>query len=125
MYLDSAYEIWSDLRDRFSVSYSARSYQLRQQIMNLTQGQNDVSTYFTDLRIVWDEFKHFQPIAWCTCSTCRCHSARMWQASQEEDCTIGLNPSFSQVRSSILSMVPLPSLSKTFSIVVQEERHEY
>ncbi|XP_042015947.1 uncharacterized protein LOC121763921 [Salvia splendens] len=126
MYLENAYEIWLDLRDRFSQSDSARSYQLRQQIMNLTQGQNDVSSYFTNLRIVWDEFKHFQPIAWCTCSNCRCNSARRWQISQEEDCTmqflIGLNPSFSQIRSTILSMVPLPSLSKVFSMVVQEER---
>lgn len=35
---------------------------------------------------------------------------------------IGLNPSFSQIRSTILSMVPLPSLSKVFSMVVQEEK---
>ncbi|XP_041995781.1 uncharacterized protein LOC121745905 [Salvia splendens] len=35
---------------------------------------------------------------------------------------IGLNSSFSQIRSSILFMIPMPSLSKVFSLVSQEER---
>ena len=58
-----------------------------------------------------DEFKHSQPISWCTCRTCRCDSTSRWHKYQEEDYTmqflIGLNSSFSQLRSSILSVVPL------------------
>ncbi|XP_042051665.1 uncharacterized protein LOC121796960 [Salvia splendens] len=37
MYLDNAHDIWSDLHDRFSQSDSARSYQLKQQLMALVQ----------------------------------------------------------------------------------------
>ncbi|XP_042053398.1 uncharacterized protein LOC121798426 [Salvia splendens] len=75
MYIEDAHELWLDLRDRFSQIDSARSYQLKQQLMFLTQGSSNVNTYFTNLRIVWDEFKHSQPLAWCTCTTCRCDSA--------------------------------------------------
>ena len=35
---------------------------------------------------------------------------------------MGLNESYSQTRSQILMMEPLPSISKVFSLVVQEER---
>lgn len=45
---------------------------------------------------------------------------------QQEDCIIqflmGLNESFSQIRAQVLMIEPLPSLSKVFSLVVQEER---
>ncbi|XP_042005706.1 uncharacterized protein LOC121754408 [Salvia splendens] len=58
MYIDNAHEIWSDLRDRFSQLDTARVYQLRQKIMSLTQGNEDVNTYFTNLRILWDEYRH-------------------------------------------------------------------
>ncbi|XP_042067248.1 uncharacterized protein LOC121810552 [Salvia splendens] len=62
MYLDDAYAIWFDLKERFSIGDSARIYQLKQQLMSLSQGSSDVNTYFTNLRIVWDEFKSSQPI---------------------------------------------------------------
>ncbi|XP_042059385.1 uncharacterized protein LOC121803870 [Salvia splendens] len=126
MYLEDAHEIWSDLRIRFSQLDSARAYQLRQRNMSLYQGKDDVNAYFTNLRIVWDEFKHSQPIAWCICANCRCNSASKWHEYQEQECTmqflIGLNPVFSHIRSSILSMVPIPPLSKVLSLVLQDER---
>ncbi|XP_042027232.1 uncharacterized protein LOC121774418 [Salvia splendens] len=125
MYIDNAHEIWSDLRDRFSQLDTARAYQLRHKITSLTQGNDDVNAYFTNLRILWDEYRHSQPITWCVCGTCS-NSASKWQTYQEEECSvqflIGLNSSFSQIRSSILSMIHLPSLSKVFSLVLQEER---
>ena len=108
MYLDDVYEIWSDLKERFSLGDSARLYQLRQQLMTLSQGSSDVSSYFTSLRIVWDEFKNSQPLSWCTCNRCNCGSATRWHQHQENDCTmqflVGLNSTFSQIRSHILSL---------------------
>ncbi|XP_042012028.1 uncharacterized protein LOC121760423 [Salvia splendens] len=128
MYLDDAYAIWFDLKERFSTGDSARIYQLRQQLMSLSQGSSDVNTYFTNLRILWDEYKNSQPTSWCTCARCTCDSASKWNQHQENECTmqflIGLNASFSQLRSHILSMIPLPSLSKVFSLVIQEERQK-
>ncbi|XP_042028691.1 uncharacterized protein LOC121775724 [Salvia splendens] len=126
MFLDNAYEIWSDLKERFSLGDSARLYQLRQQLMTLNQGNLDVSTYFTNLRTVWDEFKNSQSLSWCNCNRCTCNSAARWHQHQENDYIvqflISLNPTFSQIRSNILAISPLPSLSKVFSLVVQEER---
>ncbi|XP_042045230.1 uncharacterized protein LOC121791295 [Salvia splendens] len=38
MYLDDAYTIWFDLKERFSTADSTRVYQLKQQFMSLSQG---------------------------------------------------------------------------------------
>ncbi|XP_057810051.1 uncharacterized protein LOC131024552 [Salvia miltiorrhiza] len=126
MYIDDARLIWNDLNDRFSQGNLARICQLKQQLHNLKQGSEDVGSYFTKLRIIWDEYKDFQPNRWCTCDTCRCHSSKKWNEYQMQECSmqflIGLNSSFSQIRSQIISMTPFPSLSRIFALVSQEER---
>ncbi|KAL6337510.1 hypothetical protein AAG906_037103 [Vitis piasezkii] len=49
LYLDSACDIWRDLNDRFNRQLSA-----------LNQGSLDVNSYFTKLKILWDELREFQ-----------------------------------------------------------------
>lgn len=99
LYLEDAREIWLDLRDRFSVCDSARVYQLRQKIMALSQGNDNINDDFTNLRIIWDEYKDTQPVSWCVCTTCRCHRSTKWRNQKEEECVmkflIGLNASYS------------------------------
>ncbi|KAL5566920.1 hypothetical protein UlMin_030084 [Ulmus minor] len=51
LYLDSAYEIWRDLCDRFSQENGPRVFQIKKQIFSLFQGSLDVSCYFTKLKI--------------------------------------------------------------------------
>lgn len=79
-----------------------------------------------NLRIIWDELVDFQPKCWCNCTTCRCNSAQCWIDFQQTEFAMhflmGLNDSFAQLRSHFLSLEPFPSLSKIFSVVIQEER---
>ncbi|XP_057796577.1 uncharacterized protein LOC131012611 [Salvia miltiorrhiza] len=126
MYIDDASLIWSDLKERFSQGNLARICQLKQQLLTLKQGSDDVSAYFTKLRILWDEYRDFQPSRWCVCDNCRCQSSRKWNEFQLQECSmqflIGLNSSYSQIRSQIISTAPLPSLQRIFALVLQEER---
>ncbi|XP_042012006.1 uncharacterized protein LOC121760392 [Salvia splendens] len=85
MYLDDAYAIWFDFNEHFSIADSARIYQLRQQLMALSQGSSDVTSYFTNLRILWDEYRNSQPTSWCTCTRCTCDSASKWNQHQENE----------------------------------------
>ena len=82
--------------------------------------KDDINGYFTDLRIVWDEYKNTQPVSWCTYNTCRCHSATKWRNHQEEEPVmqfpIELNASYSQIRSHILYVVPLTSHGRPCAI---------
>ena len=52
MFSSSAREIWNDLRDRFQQKNGPRIFQLRKQLMSLTQGSDSVSLYFTKLKSV-------------------------------------------------------------------------
>ena len=81
----------------------------------------DVLTYYTKVKILWDELSNFQPIP-----VYNCGAIRAWMEFQQKEYVMqflmGLNESYSQTRSQILMMEPLPSISKAFSLVVQEER---
>ncbi|XP_073137602.1 uncharacterized protein [Henckelia pumila] len=121
MYIPTASEAWVDLRNHFHQSNALRIFQIKQLLASLRQGSMDVSTYYTRLRILWDELKDFQPI-----SVCHCGSMKEWVDHQNQECVMqflmGLNESYAQVRAQILMMDPIPVISKIFSIVVQDER---
>ena len=81
----------------------------------------DVSAYNTKLKILWDELKNFQPIL-----SCHCGGTESWLKYQQQECVLqflmGLNESFAQTHTQIQLMDPILSISKVFSLVVQEER---
>ena len=49
LYLDSASAIWSDLCERFQQGNGSRIFQIKQNLLGLTQVTSDVSTYYTRL----------------------------------------------------------------------------
>ena len=69
LYFDTAVGIWNDLRDRFRQSNGPRIFQIKKHLIALSQGSLDVSTYYTRLKILWDELKGFQPLPECACGT--------------------------------------------------------
>ncbi|XP_075473941.1 uncharacterized protein LOC142504998 [Primulina tabacum] len=121
LYISTAYEIWNDLRDRFHQSNAPRVFQIKKLLTGLHQGSMDISSYYTRMRTLWDELKDFQPIY-----VCQCGSIKEWMDYHNQECVMqflmGLNESYAQIRAQILMMEPLPVISKTFSLVVQEER---
>ncbi|XP_075486382.1 uncharacterized protein LOC142525993 [Primulina tabacum] len=121
MYIPTAHGIWSDLRDRFNQSNGPRIFQIRKLLSGLQQGSMDVTTYCTRLRTLWDELKDFQLV-----SMCNCDSMKGCIHFQNQECVMqflmGLNESYAQIRAQILVMDPIPIISKTFSLIVQEER---
>ncbi|XP_024019325.1 uncharacterized protein LOC112090984 [Morus notabilis] len=121
LYVDTTLEIWNNLHDRFNQSNGPRIFQLKTCLTGLQQGSMDVNTYYTKLKIYWDELKVFRPIP-----VCRCGGMKTWLDYQHQEYVmqflVGLNESFTQIRSQILMMDPLPPISKVFALVLQEER---
>ncbi|KAL6311931.1 hypothetical protein AAG906_013204 [Vitis piasezkii] len=122
LYLDSACDIWRDLNDRFNQGNGPRIFQIKKQLSALNQGSLDVNSYFTKLKILWDELREFQPVP-----VCHCGGLRVWTDYQHREYVLqflmGLNDSYAQIRGQILMMDPLPAINKVFSLVIQEERH--
>ena len=65
LYLDTAQAVWANLHDRFRQSNPPRIFQIKQQLHGLTQGSLDLSTYYTCLKILWDE--HYKPVPVYNC----------------------------------------------------------
>nr|KYP72198.1 hypothetical protein KK1_004784 [Cajanus cajan] len=127
MWMDTATEIWTDLKDRFSHSDKFRVADLQDQIQNCKQGDSSISEYYTRLKILWKEIEMYRLVLICTCSpSCSCGLLQKLQKEREDDCVIhflrGLNDEYSQVRSQIMMMDPMPSIVKSFSMILQHER---
>ena len=121
IYLDSAHEVWLDLKERFSQSSDPRIYQLQKAIATLNQGQTSVSSYYTKLKGLWDELINFRPIPTCSCGALK--TLHEYQHSEYVmKFLVGLNDTFGNVKGQILLMDPLPSINKVFPLVTQEER---
>ena len=126
IYLNTAHEVWTDLKSRLSQGNRPRVFELRRMVSNLSQDNLFVSSYYTKFKIVWDELANYKSIPSCSCGVCTCGSMVASAQYQKEECTMnflmGLNEAFATVRGQILLMEPLPSLNKVFSLVTQEER---
>ena len=126
MIKENAYDVWKELRERFSQGDLFLIANLQDAISSLRQGDSSVTKFFTDLKILWDELEVFRPTPICKCSSmCACGAFSEIKRSKEVDHIIrflkGLNDSFSIVRSQIMLMDPLPSINKVFSLVIQQE----
>ena len=127
LWIDKAYEVWDELRERFSHGDLFRIADLQDEISFLKQGDLNVTRYFTELKTLWDELEIFRPPPVCRCaSPCVCGAISDVQSQRHADRVIkflrGLNDQFAVVRSQLMLLDPLPPLNKVFSLVIQQER---
>lgn len=71
LYAETAAQIWSDLKDRFSQSNAPKIYQLKQSISALKQEGMSVSLYFTQLKSLWDELNSIALVNPCICGNAK------------------------------------------------------
>uniref|UniRef100_A0A803Q579 peroxidase n=1 Tax=Cannabis sativa TaxID=3483 RepID=A0A803Q579_CANSA len=120
MYHDNAAEIWAELHERFNEKNAPRIFEAKKTMQSLTQGSNTVTTYYTRLKALWDQIREYRPPPVCSCG-----AMKVIQEYQEEDrlleFLVGLNDSYSLVRSQILMRDPLPSVNKAYAAVIQSK----
>ncbi|XP_019455050.1 PREDICTED: uncharacterized protein LOC109356169 [Lupinus angustifolius] len=127
MYIDGAQELWQDLKDRFSKGDYFRTSDLLQEIHSIRQGDRNISTYFIDLKTIWEELDALRPLIPCICDVkCTCESMKSTNHYRESEYVIcflkGLNDQFGTIKAQFLLMEPLPTINKAFSLVIQQER---
>ncbi|XP_049354729.1 uncharacterized protein LOC125819314 [Solanum verrucosum] len=120
VYATDATIVWADLKERFNKVDGSRRYQLYRKICTISQGTSYVSAYFTRLRVLWDEFDALIPPPSCGCDKSKVYASHL-QYMRLFAFLIGLNESYSQQRSQILMMIPLPSLNKAYSMIIDDE----
>ena len=91
----------------------ALEFKLREEVSFLAQKDLTINAYYTKFKSVWDEYSNYRS---CSCG------------HQVKDCTmsflIGLNDTYAAVREQILLMDPIPSLTKVFSHLAQDEKQK-
>jgi hypothetical protein len=126
--MENAIDVWLDLKERFSQGDLVRIAELQQEIYALKQEHRSVTEFYSSLKLLWEELEIYLPIPNCTCrNRCNCDAMRTARMNHHLLHTIrfltGLNENFAVVKSQVLLMDPLPSLTKVFSLVLQHERH--
>nr|XP_023885065.1 uncharacterized protein LOC111997233 [Quercus suber] len=125
MYINSARDLWIDLKNRLSQDNTPRLFELQKKISHLVQGSLSVSSYFTKFKTLWDEFVNNQPFIVCHCA-CVCGSRSSQLDAQHKEHVfrflMGLNDSYGTLIGQILLIEPFPPLSKVCSLVLQEEK---
>ncbi|KAK2388029.1 putative mitochondrial protein [Trifolium repens] len=125
LWMDSAAEIWKDLKERFYQGDVFRISDIQEEIFTLKQGDCTISTYYTKIKKLWQELDNFRPIPTSNC-VANCAAIAKMKSYKDSDQVIrflkGLNEQYSAVRSQIMLMDPLPNISKVYSLLVQQER---
>ena len=90
MFVKKAFNLWSELRQRFSQGNHCRLADLQEELYALKQGNLSVTSFFTQLKKLWGEIENYRPIDPCACGLqCVCKEYR------EQDCVMrflkGLN----------------------------------
>ncbi|KAF1864856.1 hypothetical protein Lal_00031819 [Lupinus albus] len=127
VYIENAQELWEDLNDRFSKADHFRTFDLLQELHSIKQVDRDVTTYFNDIKILWEDLDSLRPALVCYCAnTCNCgliKNVRQDRDSEYVICVLrGLNDQYNTIKIKILLMEPLPPINKVFSLVLQQER---
>ena len=73
IYINSAKDLWIDLKNRLSQDNTPRLFELKKEISHLVQGSMSVNSYFTKFKTLWDKFVNNQPFTVCNCP-CVCGS---------------------------------------------------
>lgn len=76
MFLDSATEVWRELAERFQQMNKPKMFQLKKRLSEHRQGQLSVTTYYTNLKIIWDVIHATKHICSSSRCTCRPHAER-------------------------------------------------
>ncbi|PNX89446.1 hypothetical protein L195_g045565, partial [Trifolium pratense] len=121
LWIKSARDIWLDLLTRFNQKNAPRIFEIRRAISNLSQGTSSIAAYYTQLKAYRDELDSYRTVPTCVCGVIP-NFNDIYATEHLMDFLQGLNDSFASVRSQILLMDPLPSVTKAYSLFLQEER---
>lgn len=125
VYIPAARDIWIDLEVIYVVSNIPKLFHLRKEIVHLTLGTLFISAYFTKFRIIHDEIERLTSKPRCICNLCTCtvnnKLNELDQSIQLTQFFMGLNEAFTGIRGQILMIKPLPTLSHSYVMLLQEE----
>lgn len=119
VYAKDVRTVWDDLRERFDKVNTSQIYQFHREITTIAQGTDNILTYFSKLRDLWDEFDSMIPPPYgCPDSK---DTTEHKQRQKLMQFLMGLNETYDQARSHILMTNPTPSVNKAYAMLIERE----
>ncbi|XP_026396657.1 uncharacterized protein LOC113291326 [Papaver somniferum] len=122
MYVDSAYQLWNELRDHFYQSNAPKKIYLKHAISTLKIDGMSVSMFFTKMKALWEELDATS----MGTTPCICAAGKKIAEHRNRDKVMeflqGLDDRFVNVRSSVLLMDLIPPINKVYNLVRHEEK---
>ncbi|XP_054794561.1 uncharacterized protein LOC129300062 [Prosopis cineraria] len=119
-YAHSASLVWADLKERFDKVTGSSIFAIHREINSHVQGSLTVSSYYTRLKELWEEQSFLIAVPTCKCETSKVYFDLMQQQRLLQFLK-GLSESYSQARSQILLMTPLPSVNQAYNMIMEDE----
>nr|XP_016471492.1 PREDICTED: uncharacterized protein LOC107793615 [Nicotiana tabacum] len=119
------YKAWSRCNDMCN---GAQLYQLQKELSDATQGASDIAGCFTKIKKISDELDALNTADHCTCkSSCggKAKTIKSLQDGRLIQFLMGLNEAYLGVKSNILMMGPLPTVSHDYSLLMQDEKQRH
>lgn len=95
---------------------------------NTKQGGENISGYFTKMKMLWDQIDSIDPLPSCACTNCNCELTKKLVKSQDDrrliEFLMKLNDGYEVLRGNILLMSHLPVISHVYRLLIQEENHK-
>ncbi|XP_074299668.1 uncharacterized protein LOC141630800 [Silene latifolia] len=118
--------VWTDIKNRFCQTNEARIYQLQAELLACPQGANEsLMEYYGRMTTIWDAILEHDTLPSCACNPCNCNWLTIIAARRERkrvrDFLMGLDERFSNARSQIIGINPLPSLDLIYNHLLQDE----
>ncbi|WMV57826.1 hypothetical protein MTR67_051211, partial [Solanum verrucosum] len=119
IYASNAKHVWDDFKERFDKSNLTRVY-LWEEVSSLKQETDLVTTYYSKLRDLCDELNVLISAPLCNCDEAKPYVEHLSQ-QRLLIFLMGLNESYSHVKSDILLKVVVPTVNQAYANVIQEE----
>lgn len=124
MFSSSSRQIWVDLEQHFGHSDGTKFSQVKKDLYSISQDNQDIATYFTEIKKLWDEQDSMLSVPTCSCGI-NCATYKYYQQVREKEqliqLLVELNDVYKGVRGNILMSRPLPNVSEAYYMLLQEE----
>ncbi|XP_074318837.1 uncharacterized protein LOC141655668 [Silene latifolia] len=121
-----AKQVWEDIKNRFCQTNETRVYQLQAELLACRQGPTEsLMDYYGRMATIWDAIIEHDPLPKCSCNPCSCDWLNLITSRREKrrvrDFLMGLDSRFSNARSQIIGITPLPQLDVVYNRLLQDE----
>ncbi|XP_075087492.1 uncharacterized protein LOC142169523 [Nicotiana tabacum] len=120
VFASNAKKVWSDFKEKFDRCSLTKIYHLWIEIASLKQGTDSVTSYYTKISDLWSELDVLVPTSACDCEESR-PSLEYLAQQRLLQFLMGLNGTYSNVRSNLLLRRHVVTVNEAYTIVTQEE----